>query len=50
MYDFLTFFLVLSYKVLVLRSNSPAKSVVGAMLGLNPYPSLRSKILCGTLP
>ena len=46
----MTFFLVLSYRVSVLRSNSSAKSVVGAILGLNRKPSLWSRILCGTQP
>ena len=36
----MTFFLVLSYKILVLRSNSAAKCVVGAIFGLNCIPSL----------
>ena len=46
----MTFFLALSYSILVLRSNSSAKSEVGAALGLNRNPSLSSGILCGTLP
>ena len=46
----MTLFLVLSYSILVLRSNSSAKSVVGGALGLNRNPSLWSRILCGTLP
>ena len=45
----MTFFLVLSYSILVLRSNSSAKFVVGAILGLNSKTSLWSRILCGTL-
>ena len=44
------FFLVLSNRILVFRSMCSAKSVVAAMLGLNCNPSLRSRILCGTLP
>ena len=46
----MTFFLVFSYRIWVLRSNSSAKLVLGAVLGLNRNPSLWSKILCGTLP
>ena len=43
-------FLVLSYRLLVLRSISSAKSVVGVVLGLNRNPGLWSRISCGTLP
>ena len=50
MYDCRTFFLVLSDKNLVLRSNSSARSVVGAILGLNCSLGLCSRMLCGTLP
>ena len=46
----MTFFLVLSFRILVRRSNSSPKSVVGAILGLSRNPSLRSRILCGILP
>ena len=41
----MAFFLVLSCSILVLRSKSSAKSVVGAALGLNRNPSLWSRIL-----
>ena len=43
-------FLVLSFRFLVLRSNSSAEFVVCVALGLNRNPSLWSEILCGTLP
>ena len=46
----MTFSMVLSYRILVLRSSSSAKSVVGAALGLNRNPSLWSRIMCGSLP
>ena len=36
----MTFFLVLTYSILVLRSKSSAKSVVVAVLGLNLNPSV----------
>ena len=46
----MTFFLFLSYRILILRSNSSAMSVVGAMLGFTLNPGLWSGIICGTLP
>ena len=36
----MTFFFVLSNRILVLRKCSSAKSAVGAILGLNLHPSL----------